>query len=260
MRGAGCAGPVRRVAGSRGPVAIVDAMAAAASDARSSDPELADSAELADEGLAPAPVDAVVFDLGNVLIGWDPHPAIAAAVGTQEASRFLAPDSDFDFLTWNHQQDAGRDWAEAEEAAAASHPHWAPAIRAYRSNFAASLLGPIQDTVTILRELHTAQVPLFALTNWSEELFPEAVRRYEFLDLFEDIIVSGEEGVAKPDPEIFEILEDRVGHHLEDCIFVDDGPRNVAAAAEAGMDAILFTDTGHLREDLRARGLPLAPA
>jgi 2-haloacid dehalogenase len=229
-------------------------------DARSTDPELACSSELADPDLAPTPVDAVVFDLGNVLIRWDPRPAIAAAVGEEAAARFLGPDSDFDFPAWNQLQDAGRAWEEAEAAGASSHPHWEPAIRGYRQHFPASLLGEIEDTVAILRELHAAEIPLFALTNWSEELFPEALRRFDFLELFDDIIVSGEEGVAKPDPEIWEILEERVRHEggLEDCIFIDDSPRNVEAAGQAGLDAILFTDTGHLREDLRARGLPLA--
>jgi 2-haloacid dehalogenase len=210
------------------------------------------------DDLQPSPVDAVVFDLGNVLIRWDPHAAIAPAVGPDEATRFLA-DEAFAFSEWNHAQDAGRDWQEAEDAAVAAHPHWEPAIRGYRQNFAASLTGQIDDTVTLLEELHAAGVRLYALTNWSEELFPAALDRFGFLGLFEDIIVSGEEAVAKPDPEIFEVLEDRVGHALDDCIFIDDSPRNVEAAAAAGMDAIHFTDTGHLREDLHVRGLPVAP-
>ena len=208
---------------------------------------------------ARAAVDAVVFDLGNVLIGWDPHPAITKAVGAEQATKLLA-DKDFDFAGWNHQQDEGRSWAEGEAVAAALHPKWAPAIRGYRSNFSESLIGAIDDTVQILRELHSAGIPLYALTNWSGELFPAARDRYDFLALFEDIIVSGDEGVAKPDPEIFEILRQRIGHELSGCIFIDDGARNIEAAAAAGLDAILFTDTGHLREDLALRGLPLAPA
>jgi len=207
----------------------------------------------------PAPVDAVIFDLGGVLITWDPHPAIARTVGQELARRFL-DDEDFDFLGWNRHQDAGRSWDLAEDAAVASHPHWEAAIRAYRANFGESLIGAIEDTVAILRELHAADIPLYALTNWSAELFPAARSRFGFLGLFEDIIVSGREGVAKPDPEIFGILQKRIGHSLDRCIFIDDGLPNVNAAAEAGLDAILFTDTGHLREDLRVRGLPLSPA
>jgi 2-haloacid dehalogenase len=201
-------------------------------------------------------VPAVVFDLGNVLIRWDPRPAIAAAVGVEEADRFLAAD-DFDFGAWNHDQDAGRSFAEAEEQAAVSHPHWAEHLRGYRPHFAHSLLGPVEDSVAILKDLHDARVPVYALTNWSAETFPLARERYDFLELFDDIVVSGAVGVAKPDPAIFDVLRERVGRPLEECVFVDDGPKNVAAAAEAGLDAILFTDTGHLRDDLRARGLPV---
>lgn len=206
-----------------------------------------------------APVAAVVFDLGNVLITWDPHPAIARGVGAQQATRFLA-DEDFDFMSWNHHQDAGRSWDEGEAAAVTSHPHWESAIRAYRTNYSESLVGAIEDTVRIVRELHAAGIPLYGLTNWSDELFPAARNRFDFLDLFVDIVVSGKEGVAKPDPEIFKILQERIGHSLHDCIFVDDSVSNVEAAAEAGLDAILFTDNGHLRQDLVMRGLPLAPA
>ncbi len=213
--------------------------------------------------IAPTPVqavvEAVVFDLGNVLIAWDPHPAIARAVGEEQATRFLA-DEEFDFMAWNHQQDAGRSWDDGEAAALRSHPHWELAIRAYRANYTESLVGAIEDTVQIVRELHAAGIPLFALTNWSQELFPLARERFDFLRLFEDIVVSGEEGVAKPAPEIFAILQDRIGHCLDVCVFIDDSLRNVEAAAAAGLDAILFTDTGHLRQDLAARGLPLTPA
>jgi 2-haloacid dehalogenase len=199
---------------------------------------------------------AVVLDLGNVLIRWDPGPAIAVAVGDEEAERFLTAD-DFDFGAWNHEQDAGRPFAEAEDKAVASHPHWTEHIRGYRPHFAHSLLGPVDDTVAILRELHDARVRTYALTNWSAETFPLARERYDFLGLFDDVVVSGEVGVAKPDPAIFRVLRERVGRPLEECVFVDDSPRNVAAAAAAGMDAIHFTDTGHLRDDLRARGLPV---
>jgi 2-haloacid dehalogenase len=205
------------------------------------------------------PVDAVVFDLGGVLISWDPHPAIAKGVGHDQATRFLA-DQAFDFLGWNYQQDAGRSWQGGEDVAVTSHPHWAGAIRAYRANFADSLVGAIEDSVQILRELHTAGIPLYGLTNWSEELFPVARDRFDFLGLFEDIIVSGEVGVAKPDPEIFEILRKRIGHDLGACIFIDDSAANIEAAGRAGLDTILFTDTGHLRRDLLVRGLPLSPA
>jgi 2-haloacid dehalogenase len=200
------------------------------------------------------PTTAVVFDLGNVLIRWDPHPAVAAGVGDAEASRFLAAD-DFDFLAWNHVQDSGRRWAEAEDDLSRTHPHWHRHALAYRAHFARSLTGPIEANVAVLRDLHTAGVPLFALTNWSDELFPQAVERFDFLSLFADIVVSGAEGVAKPDPAIFALLRDRVGRPLEQCVFVDDSPANVAAASAAGMDAIHFVAGVGLRAAFVARGL-----
>lgn len=208
--------------------------------------------------LHPSPVDAVVFDLGNVLIDWDPQPAIAAGVGEERAREFLTR-GEFDFGAWNHAQDAGRTFAEGEQEATATYPHLAEEIRSYRQNFAKSLRGAIEGTVGILKELHAAGIPLIALTNWSAETFPIAVDTFDFLDLFDDIIVSGEEGVAKPDPEIFEELADRVRHlgGLEDCIFIDDKLANVQAAIEAGMDAIAFTNPEELRADLLVRGLPV---
>jgi len=200
--------------------------------------------------------EAVVFDLGNVLIAWDPHPAIAAAVGDAEATRFLGAD-DFDFGAWNHEQDAGRSFEESEDAAVARTPHWREHILAYRANFDRSLRRGIAPTVDVLRDLHAAGVRVFALTNWSAELFPVARRRFDFLALFEDIVVSGEEKLAKPDPRIFELLALRTGVPPEACVFVDDKAENVEAARVAGMDGIVFVDDGSLRAQLRDRGLPV---
>ena len=109
----------------------------------------------------------------------------------------------------------------------------------------------------MLRDLHAADVPLFALTNWSHELFPHALDRFDFLGLFTDIIVSGTEGVAKPDPAIFALLGRRMGRPLEGCVFVDDKPENVEAAERCGLDGLVFTGADRLREDLRTRGLPV---
>lgn len=196
-----------------------------------------------------------VFDLGGVVLIWDPVPAVAAAVGRERAEEFVHGDA-FDFWAWNQAQDAGRSWAEAEATATAAHPDLADEIAAYRPNFALSLAGEVPGTVGILRDLRERGVRLVALTNWSAETFHHARALFpEVLSLFDDIVVSGAEGVAKPDPRIFGILHRRLGHALEGVFFVDDSAGNVAAARAAGMDAVRFTDSASLRAELQGRGL-----
>lgn len=197
----------------------------------------------------------VVFDLGGVVVSWDPVLAVAAAVGRERAERFIHG-TDFDFAAWNHLQDAGRSWADAEAAAAASHPELAEEIGAYRANFALSLPGLVPGTAEILQDLRDRGTRLVALTNFSAETFAHVPELFpEIAALFDDIVVSGAEGVAKPEPRIFEILARRLGHPLHGVFYVDDSRPNVEAARDAGMDAVQFTDAASLREDLRERRL-----
>ena len=196
-----------------------------------------------------------VFDLGGVVVRWDPVLAVAAAVGRERAERFVSGD-EFDFAAWNHHQDAGRSWADAEAVATASHPALADEVLAYRANFAHSLAGPVPGTEQILRDLHDHGIRLVALTNWSAETFHHAPEQFpEVFGLFDDVVVSGAEGVAKPDPAIFEVLARRLGHELADVFYVDDSAANVEAARAAGMDAVQFTDADTLRAELARRGL-----
>jgi 2-haloacid dehalogenase len=197
----------------------------------------------------------VVFDLGGVVVEWDPVPAVAAAVGQERAERFVHG-GEFDFAAWNQAQDAGRSFADAEAAALASHPEFAEEIAAYRPNFARALTGLVPGTAAILRALHARGVRLLALTNWSAETIHHGPEAYpEVFACFDDVVVSGAEGVAKPDPEIFRILARRLGQPVDDVLFVDDSPRNVDAARRAGMDAVLFTGAPALAAELRRRGL-----
>jgi len=196
-----------------------------------------------------------VFDLGGVVVVWDPVPAVAAVVGQERAERFVHG-GDFDFAAWNAAQDAGRSFDDAEAAALASHPHLAEEIAAYRPHFALSLQALVPGTAEVLRGLHDRGVRLVALTNWSAETIhhgPEAFP--EVFDLFDDVVVSGAEGVAKPDHEIFRVLAARLGHPLDGVFYVDDNAHNVDAALAAGMDAVRFTDAAALTDDLRRRGL-----
>lgn len=197
----------------------------------------------------------VVFDLGGVVVHWDPVAAVAAAVGQERAERFVRGD-EFDFGAWNAAQDAGRSWADAETWAKVSHPHLADEIDAYRPNFALTLRGLVPGTAEILQALHERGIRLVALTNWSAETIHHGPERFpDVFARFDDIVVSGAEGVAKPDPEIFAVLARRLGQPVAGVFYVDDSARNVEAARAVGMDALLFTDAETLREELTRRGL-----
>jgi 2-haloacid dehalogenase len=199
-------------------------------------------------------VEAVVFDLGGVLIEWDPRHLYRKLLGSdEEVEAFL---EEVGFAAWNHRVDAGEhSWAEAVQALAARHPHHRDLIAAYPARFAETIPEAIPGTVEILAELHAGGTPVVALTNWSAETFAIARQRFDFLDLFDGIVVSGEERVAKPDARIFRILLDRFELRPARTLFVDDRQDNVDAARALGLRATLFTGPDGLRRDLVRRGL-----
>lgn len=195
----------------------------------------------------------VVFDLGGVLIDWNPrHLYRTLFADPSEMESFL--------LTvctpaWNERQDAGRTIAEAEAELIARHPAQSDLIRAYYGQFDRMLAGPIAGTVAILEELDSRGTPLYALSNWSAETFRHARSRFSFLTRFRAIVVSGELGVMKPDRRIYRHLTDAHALHPRDCVFIDDSPKNVAGALDAGLHAIQFRSPEALRRDLVSYGL-----
>ncbi|WP_095165264.1 HAD family phosphatase [Pseudomonas sp. Irchel 3H3] len=204
----------------------------------------------------PSAIDTVVFDLGNVLIRWNPRNLYRKLFGDDEQAMetFLSEVCSTD---WNERQDAGRSWQEAIDEAIARHPTHETLIRAYRERWEEMLGGALEETVEILEELHAKQVRLLALTNWSAETFPIALERFAFLDKFEGILVSGAEGIIKPAPQIFQLLKSRYqfeGHHA---VFIDDHAPNIEGARREGFNALQFSNAGQLRKDLAALGLPL---
>jgi 2-haloacid dehalogenase len=202
--------------------------------------------------MSAATATTVVFDLGGVLIDWDPRYLYRRLMPEEEVEAFL---DEIGFAEWNRRQDAGGSWAEAVAALAARHPHRRELIEAYPQRFADTLGDAIAGTVTILEQLHAAAVPLLALSNWSAETFQVARSTYPFLDLFGGIVVSGEERVAKPDQRIFSILLERFGLVAADTVFIDDSPANVIAAQAAGLVTIHYESPGRLREQLVQLGL-----
>ena len=200
----------------------------------------------------PVPVvDTVLYDLGNVLVGWDPYGPFEG-LSHDEVDAFFAVT---DFLVRNHEQDAGRPWAELRALVEESWPQHAPLVDRYVDGFAASLTGPVPGSAEIVDELFAAGTRLYGLTNWSAELFHHAIPAAPSIGLLEGIVVSGEVGLAKPDPEIFRLTIDRFALDPARTAFVDDSPRNVEAARSVGLHAVHFTSAEALRLELVRLGL-----
>jgi 2-haloacid dehalogenase len=199
------------------------------------------------------PVKAVVFDLGGVLIDWDPRYLYRKLLDDEAAvEEFLATVCTPE---WNAEQDRGRPFAEGVAELVERHPVHAAAITAYHERWPEMLGGVVDGAVEVLAELRAAGVPVYALTNWSAETFGVARERFEFLEWFDGVLVSGEERMIKPDPAIFRLLLDRFGLDPEATFYVDDSEQNVAAADRLGFDAVRFTTPAQLRRDLVARRL-----
>jgi len=195
----------------------------------------------------------VVFDLGGVLIDWDPRHLYRRLFDDEEQMEwFLANVTTHE---WNVLQDRGRSLTEATEELVARHPEHEELIRAYYERWPEMLAGSIGDNVATLADVRAAGLPLYALTNWSAETFAQARRKFEFLDWFLGIVVSGEEGMAKPDQAIFHVLLDRYGLRAPDTTFIDDSAANVEQARRVGLDAIHYVSPSQLRAGLQERGL-----
>lgn len=195
----------------------------------------------------------VVFDLGAVLIDWNPRHLYRKLIAEEAAmERFLTEVCHHD---WNIEQDRGRTWAEATRILVAQYPAERALIEAYRDRWIEMLGDPIAGTVEILEELDAMGTPLYALTNWSAETFVLAEPRMPFLTRFRGVLVSGRVGLIKPDPAIYRRLCADFGLVAENCVFIDDSAANVAGAAGVGFHAVRFTDPAALRRDLTGLGL-----
>jgi 2-haloacid dehalogenase len=194
--------------------------------------------------------------VGNVLIRWDPHLLYRKLIA-DEAERH-------DFLTricagaWNLEMDRGKTFAQGVAERIALFPDKADLIRAFDERWVETLGGAVEGSVAILEELRELGIPCYAITNFNHEKFDLTTRHFPFLSGFHGIVVSGEEGVVKPDRRIYELLCSRHGLVAEDCLFIDDSAANVEGARAAGMRAHHFSEPEALRADLKAAGLPLA--
>ena len=195
-----------------------------------------------------------IFDLGGVLLHWDPRLLYRKLFNGDEAAvdHFLATVCTTE---WNERQDAGRSFADATLELLPQHADKRELIEAWGKRFDEMVPGAIDGTVAVLEELKQRDVPIYAITNWSAETFPPMRRRFAFLEWFGDIVVSGAEGVMKPDPRIFRILLQRQRIAPESAVFIDDVAANAAAAGALGIRVIHFRSPDQLRGELVASGL-----
>ncbi|MFA9441830.1 HAD family hydrolase [Uliginosibacterium sp. sgz301328] len=200
-------------------------------------------------------IDTVVFDLGNVMIPWDPRVLYRKLLQDEAAvDAFLR---DICPPAWNAHQDRGRPIAQGVAEHVAQHPEHEALIRAYYDRWNETIGEAIEGSVALMRELKAKGLHVFALTNWSGETFPRARVRFPFLAEFEGIVVSGDEMMIKPEPEIYQVLFERYGIEPTRAVFIDDSIANVEAARAQGMKGIHFRNPEALRVELRELGLPV---
>ncbi len=198
-------------------------------------------------------IDAVLFDLGNVLIRWDPRNHYRDRFETEaQMEAFL---TEVATNAWNHEMDLGKPFAQAIAERTMLFPEHAALLSEWKSGWERMLGGAIEESVALLADLKAAGYRVAALTNWSAETFPVARARYPFLGWFEDIVISGVEGIAKPDPEMFALALRRTGFVAERTVFIDDNLPNVIGARAAGMHTIHFASPQQCRTALQALGV-----
>jgi 2-haloacid dehalogenase len=199
-------------------------------------------------------IDTVIFDLGGVLIDWNPQYLYRTIFDDEKKMNdFFA---DVCTSDWNEEQDGGRSLKDATDELVGRFPAHEENIRAYYGRWEEMLRGPIDGTVEILKELKEKNhTKLYALTNWSAETFPIALSRFDFLHWFHGRLVSGEERMRKPFREIYELLLRRFSIEPSSALYIDDNQRNLSAPREMGIETIHFISPEQLREELRERGV-----
>lgn len=195
------------------------------------------------------PIKNIIFDLGAVLIDWNPRYLYRQVFETEEAVEY--------FLTnictseWNEEQDGGRLIADAEAMLIKQFPQYKEEILSYYQRWTEMLGGQIQGTVDILHRLKKEkQHGIYALTNWSAETWPLAEERFDFLSWFDGILVSGKEKLKKPDLRIYEMICNRYAIEPQSALFIDDNVRNIQAASAFGLQTIHFKDPESLHSEL----------
>lgn len=196
--------------------------------------------------------DAVIFDIGNVLIEWNPERFYDGLLGPEGRKRLFA---EVDLHGMNLAVDAGAKFRETVEATAAAHPAWSDAILCWYHRWIEMASPRIEHSITLMRRLRAKGVPVFALTNFGIDSFAYAQTQYDFLTEFDHAYVSGHMGVIKPDPRIYQMVEDHCGLAPGALLFADDRPENIRAAIARGWQGHLFEGSEGWAARLVAAGL-----
>ena len=196
----------------------------------------------------------IIFDFGGVLMDWNPRYFFKDYFNDDEKMEFFLRNIADD--DWNAEQDRGRSLAEGTEILVTKFPEWETEIRAYYDNWTTMLRSDIPENVAVLRQLKHSDYELFGLTNWSAETFPYALANYDFFEIFNGkIVVSGEEKLIKPNPEIWHVLLNRYQIKAEESVFIDDNPKNIETAKNLGFITVHITEETNLAEELRELGV-----
>ena len=197
-------------------------------------------------------IEAVVFDIGNVLIEWNPERVYDRVIGVERRKAMFEA---VDLHGMNDQVDRGQNWYDAVSECAAQNPEWHDEIMMWHERWLEMASPAIDHSVRLLRALRSKGVPVFALSNFGIQTFEIGEREYPFLEEFDRRYISGHMGEVKPEPEIYRMLEDDCGVAPTALLFADDRADNIAAAAARGWNTHLFTDPQGFADRLVAEGL-----
>lgn len=197
-------------------------------------------------------IKAIIFDFGGVLVDWNPRYLYADVFSDTEKMEWFL--HEVCSTAWNLEQDRGRSFADGIAQLEKQHPAFQKEILLFWEGWPKMLKEEIAETVALLPQLKQ-KYAVYGLTNWSAETFPMLMDRFDFVQLFDDIVVSGDEGLVKPDKSIYELLLKRYNLLAQECIFIDDNIDNVKAAEQLGFAAILYKNTDYLKQDLSSLGV-----
>ncbi|HEX2552462.1 MAG TPA: HAD family phosphatase [Microvirga sp.] len=197
----------------------------------------------------------VVFDIGNVLLRWNPRNLYRKVFADEDQMEWFLREVCTN--EWNVEQDRGRSWDEAVALLVARHPEWEAQIRAFHERWHETVEGVFEDNVAVLERLVRAGIPTYAITNFSSDKFREAQEIHPFLKSFRGVVVSGDERLIKPDRAIFDLFFRRYGLAPAECVFIDDSLHNIETARSLGMHAIHYSEPLDVAAALREHGIAI---